>query len=109
MVGANHAATGVGSEAATTFSDDAMSGRMVGRYFAPGYSAEGSSEGALAAMNFAGLGVVQYADGSRYAGQYRIVGAESRIVKQGYGAVYASTGAVVQAGRFENDSFAGAN
>jgi hypothetical protein len=109
MVGANQAANGLGSQAVTTFSSDAASGRMVGRYFAPGYSAEGSSEGVLTAMNFTGVGVVQYADGSRYAGQYRIVGAESRIVKQGHGAVYASNGAVTQAGRFENDVYAGPN
>jgi len=109
MVGATQSVNNVGSQAATTFSDDASSGRMVGRYFAQGYSAEGSSEGVLASMNFAGLGVVQFADGSRYAGQYRIVGADSRIVKQGYGAVYASTGALTQAGRFENDIYAGPN
>jgi hypothetical protein len=109
MVGANQAANGAGSQAVTTFSADVTTGRMVGRYFGANYSAEGSSEGVLASMNMAGLGVVQFSDGVRYAGQYRVAGADGHIVKQGLGAVYNAAGALVQSGRFENDVYAGAN
>ena len=86
---------GAGSQAITTFSADVTSGRMVGRYFGTNYSAEGSSEGVLASLNMAGLGVVQFADGTRYAGQYRVAGADGHIVKQGFGATYNAGGAVI--------------
>jgi hypothetical protein len=105
MVGATQSANGAGSHAVTTFNGD--QGRLVGRTYGAGYTAEGVLEGAPATYNLTGLAVVNFADGSRYEGQFRAVGAQGQIVKQGYGALYNSTGAMVQAGRYENDAYQG--
>ena len=91
--------------AITTFTGD--QGRLVGRTFGQGYTAEGVLEGVPTTFNLGGIAVVNYADGSRYEGQFRSVGMQGQIVKQGLGALYNSSGALVQAGRFENDAYAG--
>ena len=105
MVGTTQATNGTGSTAITTFTGD--QGRLVGRTFGQGYTAEGVLEGVPTTFNLGGIAVVNYADGSRYEGQFRSVGMQGQIVKQGLGALYNSSGALVQAGRFENDAYAG--
>jgi hypothetical protein len=105
MVGVNQAPNGTGSQAVTVFNGDA--GRSVGRSFSPLYSAESALEGVPATMNLGGIGVVQFTDGSRYEGQFRMVGAQGQVVKQGLGALYDARGALMQAGRFENDVYSG--
>lgn len=105
MVGINQALNGTGSQAVTVFSGE--SGRSVGRSFSPLYSAEGAIEGVPATLNFGGIGVVQFTDGSRYEGQFRMVGAQGQIVKQGLGAIYDARGALMQSGRFDNNVYSG--
>jgi hypothetical protein len=107
MVGTNQAPNGAGGVGVTTFNGE--TGHALGRTQTAAYSIEGYGDGVPGAFDVKGLGVVQFADGTRYEGEFRSLGQDGRIIKQGLGALYDAKGALAQAGRFENDSFAGPN
>jgi hypothetical protein len=103
--GSSQSANGGSSVGVMTFSGDR--GTFIGRSRTNAYSAEAKTEGVLGSFEGSGVGVFLFADGSRYEGQFRSVGMEGRIIKQGFGAFYNASGALAQAGRFENDQYAG--
>lgn len=56
-----------------------------------------------------GIGQIRYANGEVYLGEYRAVGEglQAQVFRNGLGAYYDAKGAVINAGRFVNDAFAG--
>lgn len=56
-----------------------------------------------------GLAVVIYPNGERYEGEYRAVGEppDATVFRNGLGVHFAANGAVINAGRFNNDAFVG--
>jgi hypothetical protein len=104
--GSSQSANGASSVGVMTFNGDR--GTFIGRSKTNAYSSDGKTEGVLGSFEGTGVGVFLFADGSKYEGQFRSVGMEGRIIKQGFGAFYNSSGALAQAGRFENDQYMGA-
>jgi hypothetical protein len=73
------------------------------------FSIEAQEEGAADGSGTDGLGVVRYANGERYEGQYRAVGqgAQSQYFRNGLGVHFGADERVINAGRFANDSYVG--
>jgi hypothetical protein len=92
------------------WSYSAASYRFSGTGSAQGrYVVTGQTQGPANGTGGAGMGVITYADGSRYVGEFRSVGSQDqgRYLKEGRGALYSPTGALIEAGRFANDAWAG--
>lgn len=72
-------------------------------------SVEAQEEGAADGSATEGIGVVRYANGERYEGQYRAVGqgAQSTYLRNGLGVYYGANEQVINAGRFANDAYVG--
>jgi hypothetical protein len=70
---------------------------------------DGQEEGALDGSGTEGLGVLRYANGEIYEGQYRAVGlgAQSQYFRNGLGVHYGANQQVLNAGRFANDAYVG--
>lgn len=79
------------------------SGAVPGKY---SLEAVGSSNG----REESGLAVIQYPSGERYEGEYRAVGEppDATVFRNGHGVHFAADGSVINAGRFDNDRFVGA-
>lgn len=73
------------------------------------FSIEAQEEGAADGSGTEGLGIVRYANGERYEGQYRAVGqgAQSQYFRNGLGVHYGADERVINAGRFANDAYVG--
>lgn len=73
------------------------------------FSIEAQEEGAADGSGTEGVGVVRYANGERYEGQYRAVGtgAQSQYFRNGLGVHYGADERVINAGRFANDAYVG--
>jgi hypothetical protein len=74
------------------------------------YTFEGTQRGSTTATEITGETVVSYANGERYEGEFRLVGsgAAATLFRHGLGVHYAASGAVINAGRFDNDRYVGA-
>jgi len=70
---------------------------------------ESQEEGAADGSGTNGIGVIRYANGERYEGQYRGVGqgAQSQYFRNGLGVHYGANEQVLNAGRFANDAYVG--
>jgi hypothetical protein len=73
------------------------------------YSWLGKEEGDTVNKIGAGVGVVRYPDGSRFAGAYKTVGegATMQLFRHGVGVLYNAKGEVEAAGTFQNDDYVG--
>jgi hypothetical protein len=71
------------------------------------YVASGSEEGPTNGAGGVGAGSITYSDGSRYVGEYRSVGQldQAQYLRHGLGAVFSATGDLIEAGRYENDTW----
>ena len=72
-------------------------------------SLDGQEEGAADGSGTEGIGVLRYANGERYEGQYRSVGQgeKSQYFRNGLGVHYGANEQVLNAGRFNNDAYVG--
>jgi hypothetical protein len=70
---------------------------------------DGQEEGAADGSGTNGIGVIRYANGERYEGQYRSVGQgnQSQYFRNGLGVHYGANEQVLNAGRFNNDAYVG--
>lgn len=85
--------------------------RGVGVSVLPGkFTLEGAQRGSMDSNETTGEAVVSYANGERYEGEYRVAGSGATAVlyRHGLGAHYGANGALINAGRFDNDRYVGA-
>lgn len=82
--------------------------QSAGRDSTPVYTAEGQGQGVAGAYETQSLGIVTFADGRRYEGQYITRGREAHLLRHGLGVTYAANGAMTEAGRFDSDRLVGA-
>jgi hypothetical protein len=82
-------------------------GQSAGRDTSPLYTAEGQGQGIAGSFESSAMGVVTFADGRRYEGQYITRGREANLLRHGLGVSYGADGQVQEAGRFDNDRFVG--
>ncbi|MDX2235046.1 MAG: toll/interleukin-1 receptor domain-containing protein [Hyphomonadaceae bacterium] len=82
---------------------DGQNGRSAGRDTTPAYTSEGQGQGVAGAYETTAIGVVTFADGRRYEGQYVTRGRDAALLRHGLGVTYAANGAVGESGRFDND------
>jgi hypothetical protein len=106
MVGHSDNGRGYTSLGVTTFQGN-QSGQFSGQTRSPEWSFEGTGEGRPSALEAQGVGVFILANGQRYEGEYRTVGIDVIMSKQGWGILYSANGDVLRAGRWENDRFSG--
>jgi hypothetical protein len=78
-----------------------------GRDSTPAYTAEGSGQGVSGSFESSVIGVITFADGHRYEGQYISRGQDANVFRHGLGATYGFNGALVEAGRYEMDKLTG--
>jgi hypothetical protein len=84
--------------------------RFLGSGFIPDrLGLDGQEEGAADGSGTDGIGVLRYANGERYEGQYRSVGQgnQSQYFRNGLGVHYGANEQVLNAGRFNNDTYVG--
>jgi hypothetical protein len=83
---------------------------FVGSGFIPDrYSVDTQEAGPVDSSNTIGIGVLRYANGEYFEGQFRSVGQgmQAQYFRNGLGVHYGANQQIINAGRFDNDAFVG--